>query len=326
MTLRVRKYSWSLAPRDIREIRQRVFVQEQSVPQELEWDDSDEIADHYLALLPDNTPVGTARLFSTLEETAHIGRMAILPAHRGKGFGAALLQHLLTENGQRYRDFHLSAQTHAIEFYQRQGFHVCSEEYDDAGIPHVDMQCLAPDTLAEAFESGDHLAHPFPMILGEDEKAWLFSDEPRIPGLMDAVAGQARQRVWIYDRLLSHTLYDRPRFREILSALARRHRLSEVRILVHDDKPLVKRRHCIVELLKRLPTHMELKLVNSDFPVEGTPFLLADREGLVYRHDFHTPDGFAGFAHGRRVKPLEDAFQRMWDTARPSIELRDLPL
>ena len=54
--------------------------------------------------------------------------------------------------------------------------------------------------------------------------------------------------------------------------------------------------------------------------------MLADRFGVVYRHDFYKPEGFANFGDGGRVKLLEETFQRMWDTGRSSIELRELPL
>lgn len=321
MDVRIRKYSWQLAPGALREIRQRVFVEEQKVPPALEWDDTDEIADHYLMVLPDNTPVGVSRLFSTLDETAHIGRMAILPAYRGKGFGETLLQHLVTEASEQFSELQLSAQQHAIPFYQRCGFHVCSDFYDDAGIPHVDMRCLAPQLVRKVLGNRRN-----PMLMGEDQDAWLFDSERSMVDLLDSVVGQARQRLWLYDRLLDHDLYDRLRFRELLSSLARRHRLSEVRILIHDDKPLVKRRHQIVELMRRLPSRIELKLVNDDYPVEDRPFLLADREGVVYRHDFYKPEGFAKFADSGRVKLLGESFQRMWDAGRSSLELRELPL
>lgn len=321
MDIRFRKYSWQLAPASVRDIRERVFIREQKVPPELEWDQTDEIADHYLAVLPDNTPAGVARLFSTLEETGHIGRMAILPEHRGSGIGEALLRHLIQESAGRFSELRLSAQEHAIPFYQRSGFHICSDVYDDAGIPHYDMRCLAPGLTAQALATVDH-----PMILGMDSDSWLFESEDRLVALMDSVVGQAGQRIWLYDRLLSHDLYDRPRFRELISTLARRHRLSEVRLLIHDDKPLVKRRHRLVELMRRLPSRMELRLVNTDYPVADQPFALVDREGVVYRHDFDKPEGFAKFADGGRVKLLSEDFQRMWDAARPSVELRELPL
>jgi len=322
MTIKIRKYSWQLAPGHIRSIRQKVFVDEQKVPPELEWDDTDEIADHFLAVLPDNTPVGVARLFSTLGETGHIGRMAILPEFRGQGIGEALLQHLITESAGQYQELKLSAQQHAIAFYQRAGFHVCSDPYDDAGIPHLDMRCLAPALLDTQTGSG----RPRPLLLGADTHAWLFDNESSLLDLMDSMVGQAGQRLWLYDRILDHDLYDRHRLRELVSELARRHRLSEIRLLIHDDQPLVKRRHQLVELMRRLPSRIELRLVNTDHLYEDRPFMLADRQGVVFRHDFTRPSGFAGFADSGRVKLLSEKFQRMWDAGRSSLELRELPL
>ena len=122
MTPRFRKYSWQLAPASIRDIRQRVFIDEQKVPPELEWDDTDEIADHYLAVDHGNTPMATARLFSTMEETGFIGRMAVLPEYRGQGVGEALLRHLVAESAGRFQELRLSAQNHATGFYERFGF------------------------------------------------------------------------------------------------------------------------------------------------------------------------------------------------------------
>jgi predicted GNAT family N-acyltransferase len=321
MTARIRKYSWQLAPGTVREIRQRVFIDEQQVPPDLEWDSTDEIADHYLMVLPDNTPIGVARVFSTLGEVAHIGRMAILPAFRGQGHGQHLLRHLMREAGAESGQLQLSAQEHAIPFYEQSGFHVCSDVYDDAGIPHFDMRCYAPRLILDNLGG-----HPRPMIAGADSNAWLFEQEDTLLRLMDSVVGQARQRVWLYDRFLDHDLYDRARFGELLSALARRHRQSEVRILIHDEKPLVKRRHRLVELMRRLPSHISIRLINDELPFEDQPFLLADRSGLVFRHDYENPEGFAKFADGGRVKLLEDAFRRMWDGGRSSVELRQLPL
>ncbi|WP_100639656.1 GNAT family N-acetyltransferase [Marinobacter salexigens] len=322
MTIRIRKYSWQLAPRHIREIRQKVFVEEQRVPPELEWDSTDEIADHFLAVLPDNTPAGVARLFSTLDETGHIGRMAVLPQFRGRGIGEALLQHLITASAGEYQELKLSAQQHAIEFYQRSGFHVCSEPYDDAGIPHLDMRCLAPALIGLKIS----LERPKPLQLGADAHSWLFDDASSLVGLMDSMVGQTSQRLWLYDRILDHDLYDRTRFRELISGLARRHRHSEIRLLIHDDKPLIKRRHQLVELMRRLPSRIDLRLINSNLSHEDHPFLLADREGVLYRHDFTRPTGFAGFSDNGRVRMLSEEFQRMWNTGHNSLELRELPI
>ncbi|WP_152206876.1 GNAT family N-acetyltransferase [Marinobacter changyiensis] len=321
MTLRIRKYSWQLVPEVVKEIRQSVFIDEQRVPPEMEWDDTDSIADHFLALLPDNTPVAVARMFPSLTQTANIGRMAVLPAYRRQGVGEQLLQHMIREAASDCPDLYLSAQIAAVAFYQRAGFHVCSMPYEDAGIQHVDMRCYAPALVTSQWE---HRTKP--LVMGHDDEAWLFDSEANLVALSDSVVNQARQRLWLYDQTLGHDLYDRHRFREILSALARRHRLSEVKLLIHDDKPLVKRRHQIVELMRRLPSKIELRLVNPDHPCGSQPFMLADRSALVYRHGFDTAEGFANFSAPGHVKRLADNFQRMWESGSPSLELRQLPL
>src|SRR5690606_209400 len=165
--------------------------------------------------------------------------------------------------------------------------------------------------LGSATRRSSDLAHEAitrrqqPLILGTDAESWLFDHEAPMLGVMDSLVGQAGQRLWLYDRILDHDLYDRHQLQELISAVARRHRLSDVRLLIHDDKPLVQRRHQLVELMRRLTSRIELRLVNPDYPTEDQPFLLADREGILCRHDFSKPEGFANFAAGGRVKLKE---------------------
>ncbi|WP_166265833.1 GNAT family N-acetyltransferase [Marinobacter caseinilyticus] len=322
MTLKIRKYSWQLAPDAVKDIRLSVFIDEQGVPPELEWDDTDAIADHFIALLPDNTPVAVARMYPSITDTAHFGRMAVVKTYRGRGYGQRLLRHMVTEAAPDFDDFYLSAQVKAIPFYQRAGFHVCSEPYDDAGIPHVDMRCFAPTLAINAQPN----LRPRPLVVGQDNESWLFSSERDFIALTDSIASQARQRLWLYDRLLDHDHFDRLRFRELLSNLARRHRLSEVKLLIHHDKPLVQRRHQIIELMRRLPSKIQLRLVSPDHPTDDRAFMIADRGALIVRHGFDQPEGFANFSAPGHVKRQAESFQRMWDAGRPSVELRQLPL
>lgn len=321
MELKIRQYSWQLAPADLKAIRQQVFVDEQGVPPELEWDDTDEICDHFIGVLPDNTPVAVARLVPSITDVGRIGRMAVLPEHRGKGFGAQMLRHLMSHGADQFSELRLSAQQKAVPFYEKLGFHVCSTPYQDAGIPHLDMRCLAARQILR-----DSATDTAPTVLGQDARTWHYHDERDCLDLMDSVAGQANQRIWLYDRLLEHDLYDRQRLRDIFSKMARRHRLCEIRLLVHDDKPLVQRRHKLVELMRRLPSKIELRLVNADYPCEEQPFLIADRQAIHYRHRFDGLEGWAKFADSGRVKLHAESFQRMWDAARPSLELRELPI
>jgi predicted GNAT family N-acyltransferase len=134
----VRRVSWSDAGAALREIRVAVFVREQHVPEELEWDGMDESCLHVLAETAAGEAVGTARLLPD----AHIGRMAVLPAWRKRGVGGMLLIELMVAARERGQDaVELSAQTHAIGFYRHFGFEVFGGEYVDAGIPHRMMRC-----------------------------------------------------------------------------------------------------------------------------------------------------------------------------------------
>lgn len=119
-------------------LRFAVFVQEQKVPADIELDEFDVLSVHAVAFDDTGIAVGTGRLLPD----GHIGRMAVAHAARGAGIGSELLMALMGEARRRgHREAALSAQTHAIGFYRRHGYSVHGDQYDDAGIPHVDMRC-----------------------------------------------------------------------------------------------------------------------------------------------------------------------------------------
>ena len=126
-------------PRDreaLRLIREQVFVEEQGVPLELEWDGLDPRCLHLLAEDAGGNPIGTGRLLPD----GHIGRMAVLAPWRGRGVGTALLRRLMEEGRKLgYPELVLNAQVSAISFYERAGFEVEGPVFDDAGIPHRRM-------------------------------------------------------------------------------------------------------------------------------------------------------------------------------------------
>ena len=118
-------------------VRTEVFIREQAVPPELELDGRDAACAHVLARDAAGAPIGAGRLLPD----GQIGRMAVLPAWRGTGVGAAMLTALVEEARRRgVREVHLHAQTRARRFYERHGFRAEGEEYLEAGIPHVGMR------------------------------------------------------------------------------------------------------------------------------------------------------------------------------------------
>lgn len=136
---RVREAAWPADRTALRAVRETVFMREQGVSAELEWDGRDADARHLLAEDPDGQPIGCARLL----EDGHIGRMAVLKAWRQCGVGSALLAAAMgLAARQGHCTVHLDAQLQAIPFYERHGFIAEGEVFMDAGIPHRRMRCV----------------------------------------------------------------------------------------------------------------------------------------------------------------------------------------
>lgn len=129
---------WETQREAARPIRYQVFVVEQNVPVELEWDEMDAACLHALAFDEHDKAVATGRLLPD----GHIGRMAVLKEARGQGLGGAILRVLMEQAKARGdRSVVLNAQTHAEPFYRRYGFVREGEEFMEAGIPHIQMRC-----------------------------------------------------------------------------------------------------------------------------------------------------------------------------------------
>lgn len=136
--------SWEEAATALRAVRTAVFIREQQVPEELEWDQFDAVSVHVLAVNNVGQPVGTARLLPD----GHIGRMAVLKEWRGQGLGSALLTKLLQVLIKRHQfEAKLHAQTSAIPFYKKFGFQIVGEEFMEAGIPHVKMMLSLKESV-----------------------------------------------------------------------------------------------------------------------------------------------------------------------------------
>ena len=133
MSFRIITGDWESVREDAQRVRIEVFVIEQNVPIELEWDEGDEVSTHAIAYDEEGQPVATGRLLPD----GHIGRMAVVKPLRGCGLGREVLQALLQQaRDEGHKDLLLHAQTHALSFYAKQGFIAEGEEFLEADIPH----------------------------------------------------------------------------------------------------------------------------------------------------------------------------------------------
>ncbi|MEU9153051.1 GNAT family N-acetyltransferase [Streptomyces sp. NPDC048417] len=131
-------------------VRKQVFVVEQGVPEDVEYDEYDTTALHVLAIREDGVPLGTGRLLygeTAAEKTdgdlslGSLGRLAVSEEARGLGIGIALVRAI--EDAARARGLtavDLHAQAHALGFYERLGYEPYGPQYEEAGIPHRGMR------------------------------------------------------------------------------------------------------------------------------------------------------------------------------------------
>ena len=120
----------------LKSIREAVFIREQGVPAELEWDGLDESCRHALALSHQGDAIGCGRMLAN----GHIGRIAVLPQWRKKKVGTAIMEALLDyARAHDYKQVDVDAQTYALPFYRSFGFAEQGKEFMDAGLPHIKM-------------------------------------------------------------------------------------------------------------------------------------------------------------------------------------------
>lgn len=136
MDFTVSQVTWQAGRAEIESIRRAVFIEELHIPPDLEWDAHDAAALHVLARTPDGRAVGTGRLLPE----GRIGRMAVLPAWRGRGAGSALLATLVAAAASRgHRKLVLAAQLPVVIFYQRRGWVARGPVFWAGGLPHREM-------------------------------------------------------------------------------------------------------------------------------------------------------------------------------------------
>lgn len=133
--IEIKQVSWQKHKEDLSTIRRQVFIEEQNVPEELEWDEYDESSIHFLATIEQKV-IAVARL----KPDGQIGRMAVLAEYRKQGTGSELLHFILqVATSKNFDKVYLHAQTTAIPFYEKQGFIIQGDIFYEANIPHRGM-------------------------------------------------------------------------------------------------------------------------------------------------------------------------------------------
>jgi predicted GNAT family N-acyltransferase len=136
---------WRTHKTELSNIRTRVFIEEQAVPEADEWDEYDSDAIHFLVQESNVNAIGCARLLTESNPQGgylyHIGRVAVLREFRAQGIGHQLMLFIINYclSTEPDRKIYLHAQTTRRSFYEQLGFCARGSEFMDAGIPHISM-------------------------------------------------------------------------------------------------------------------------------------------------------------------------------------------
>ncbi len=282
--------NWHTQRETLRSLRGKVFIEEQNVPQEIEWDDQDEGATHFL--LTHNT---VALACGRMLPDGKVGRMAVLKEQRGKGLGRILLDHIVEHaRRQGITRLYLHAQEHASEFYLKAGFISYGEPFEEAGIPHAAMELRVDFSGSDQFITNVEYPHPFDTLALE-------------------LAQSARRHIRIYSSLLDPVVFDTQELSSAMTALARRGRFSEIKIIINDARPMAKRGHRLLSLSRRISSTIKIRVVEEHPELPEATFMVRDDNGVVYKPDDRGKPGFYEPNSRASAKRFITQFDYLWN-------------
>jgi predicted GNAT family N-acyltransferase len=302
-TVAVREARWPEDERILAQLRTTVFVDEQRVPREIEWDGRDSEAWHVLAEL-DGEAVGCGRLLPD----GRIGRLAVLSDLRRRGIGERLLEQLLAvARREGLVHLYLHAQLPALAFYERQGFTATGEVFQEASIDHRNMALDLDYT--DWNQAIPRVAYPQPFAQ-----------------LTVAQARLARREIALLSPTLDRAIFEQDALVDALRALIRHSNQSRVRILVRDLRGVVGQGHRLLQLAQRLPSRIELRRLAEHPDWEDDSLVLRDRSGVLTHHGGDRSSGsYRPDDRGRAATALS-RFEELWRVGTVDPEFRRLSI
>lgn len=296
---------------DLRSVREPVFVVEQKVPIELEWDALDPVSQHVIARDTENRPIGTGRL----TPQGKIGRLAVVKEWRGRGVGEAMLVALIDmARAQRWPEVELYAQVDAIGFYEKYGFVAYGDEFLDAGIRHRAMKLAL-----EPLEERPPLAPRPPLTPVETLEEAIHATT--------AVIAASRRELCVFSRDLDYNLFSTAAVMEALRAYATSGIGPGVRVLLLDPTIAPQMSHPWLTLAQRMPSVFAFRVCEIEPDVQyPSAFITGDRGGLYFRPLGSRLEGEASDASPARARQLRETFDRMWERARSVTEYRAIEI
>jgi predicted GNAT family N-acyltransferase len=297
--------SWQQQRETLQHIRRRVFIEEQGIAEQDEWDDDDLHANHFLCY-DGKRPVACARLLSD----GTFGRLAVLPEHRQQGWGSRLLRALEKHAREKlqWRQIKASAQTSAYEFYRRNGYHPETEFYWDAGIAHM--------SISKVLARNESDSQCF--VPGQDEHTYRLEGDAAAAGLVQlALRGGQRQA------MLSIVDINQPLWRsrdtlDSISYFVRHGRQRRLQLLLPGECAGLAD-HPLMQLQQRLTSRFEARQFSG---VERNELILMPGCHVRLEED----RCLASFSDRAAASKAREQFEEQWRSSQPLREAKRLRL
>lgn len=303
--IKVKSTSWDQDRVFLREIRSKVFIQEQGVEERLEWDSKDSSCEHFIAYIGSEA-VGCARLV----DNKKIGRMAVLKPYRQKGIGREIIDHIKRHASQkRYTRLELSAQCHAYEFYRNCGFSACSPPYEDAGMPHIDMELRVFSQHEDS--SGLYQIH-------NDKEIYHANSFLETSGYLDILISQCKRSVIMCVKDPAHPAYSNEKLLSKIKYLARTNKHFKLHVLLasyhtsYNDTKLFK-------LADRLPSFIEIKTTSDPITAQW----VIDGSGWI---EFDGIESRLCFSDRSKIKHFMERFNKWWGHGKHILDSKRLSI
>ena len=303
--IKVRSTTWDQDRVSLKEIRNQVFIHEQGVSERLEWDKEDTSCEHFVAYM-DNEAVGCARLVGNKK----IGRMAVLKAYRGKGIGKEILDHIKRHASQkRYTRLELSAQCHAYEFYRSCGFTAHSSPYEDANIPHIDMELRVfshdEDSKSQYYKNSDSDIY--------HGKSHLEAE-----GYLDILLSQSHRSIILCINNMQHPLINHEGLINRIKIASRANKHFKTYILVSNYHPSFNDT-ALFKLADRLPSFIEIKTSSDNIPTHW----VFDSNAWM---DFDGSESRFCYSDRAKIKHFMERFNKWWSHGKHIMDTRRLSI
>ena len=305
--MEINTVTWDDAQSSLRLIRQNVFIDEQQVPEDLEWDAEDKTAVHILGK-EGNRPVACARIL----KDGQLGRLAVLKDYRKHGWGGRILK-----TAEQYlKDLHknklyLNAQANSYEFYFNNGYRPSEELFWDANIPHIRMQKILnrPNPASKTYQ------------LGSDEDNHYSEQPAASPVWFQIGSRQSRREIDIQINDLAHPLFNNVACIANLSEFIRQSHRTQVRVLINKEIPGLSE-HPLLQLQQRMSSRFKVRSVH--LPTNKEAYgnqILFDLIGYL-KFDYQT--SYCNFSNRLSVSRHKVHFEQYWASSRELIEGRKL--